>query len=104
MVPETRYALAGDVHIAYQVLGSAPVDLVLADQWFSHMDGQWEVPPLAELRTRLSAFSRLIMFDKRGVGLSDPVPINALPNIDEWIEDLRAVLDAVGSRRAALVT
>ena len=104
MVPETRYALAGDVHIAYQVLGTAPVDVVLADQWFSHMDAQWEVPPLAELRRRLSAFSRLILFDKRGIGLSDPVPIKALPMIDEWIDDVRAVLDAVGSRRAALVT
>jgi class 3 adenylate cyclase len=104
MAPETRYALAGDVHIAYQVVGTAPVDLVLADQWFSHMEGQWDVPPLAELRRRLSAFSRLIMFDKRGIGLSDPVPIRALPSIEEWIDDLRAVLDAVGSRRAALVT
>ena len=104
MVPETRYALAGDVHIAYQVLGTAPVDVVLADQWFSHMEGQWEVPPLAELRRRLSAFSRLIMFDKRGIGLSDPVPIRELPSIEAWIDDLRAVLDAVDSRRAALIT
>ena len=104
MLPETRYAVAGDVHIAYQVLGTAPVDLVLADQWFSHMEAQWEVPPLADLRRRLSGFSRLILFDKRGIGLSDPVPIKALPMIEEWIDDVRAVLDAVGSRRAALVT
>ncbi len=104
MLPETRYALADDVHIAYQVLGTGPVDLVLADQWFSHMEAQWDVPPMAELRRRLSAFSRLILFDKRGIGLSDPVPIKALPLIEEWIDDVRAVLDAVGSTRAALVT
>jgi len=74
MIPETRYALAGDVHLAYQVLGTGPVDVVLADQWFSHMDAQWDVPPLAELRQRLASFSTLILFDKRGIGLSDPVP------------------------------
>jgi class 3 adenylate cyclase len=103
-LPETRYARAGGTHIAYQVLGDGPVDVVLADQWFSHMDGQWDVPPIAEFRHRLGAFSRLIMFDKRGIGLSDPVPIDQPPTIEEWIEDLRAVMDEVGSSRAALVT
>ena len=103
-LPETRYARAGGTHIAYQVLGDGPVDVVLADQWFSHMDGQWDVPPIAEFRHRLGAFSRLIMFDKRGIGLSDPVPIDQLPTIEEWIDDLRAVMDEVGSSRAALVT
>src|SRR5688572_1301830 len=94
-LPETRYARAGGAHIAYQVLGHGPVDIVLADQWFSDMDGQWDVPPIAEFRRRLSSFSRLIMFDKRGIGLSDPVPIDRLPTIEEWIDDLRAVMDAV---------
>jgi class 3 adenylate cyclase len=103
-LPETRYARAGGAHIAYQVLGHGQVDIVLADQWFSHMDGQWDVPPIAEFRRRLSSFSRLIMFDKRGIGLSDPVPIDRLPTIEEWIDDLRAVMDAVPSERAALVT
>ena len=102
--PETRYARAGEAHIAYQVVGHGAVDIVLADQWFSHMDGQWDVPPLAAFRRRLSAFSRLIMFDKRGIGLSDPVPIDRLPTIEEWIDDLRAVMDDAGSERAALVT
>src|SRR6266545_3976734 len=68
------------------------------------MDGQWDVPPLAELRRRLASFSRLILFDKRGVGLSDPVPIASLPSIEAWMDDLRAVMDAAGSERAALVT
>ncbi len=103
-MPETRYAKAGDVHLAYQVVGNGSIDIVLADQWFSHMDAQWDFPPLAEFRQRLASFSRLIMFDKRGIGLSDPVPIDQLPTIEVWIEDLRAVMDAVGSERAALVT
>ncbi|HKZ19837.1 MAG TPA: adenylate/guanylate cyclase domain-containing protein [Acidimicrobiia bacterium] len=104
MIPETRYARGADgAHIAYQVLGDGPIDLVLVDQWFSHMDGQWDVAPAAEFRRRLASFSRLIMFDKRGIGLSDPVPIAQLPTLEEWIEDLRTVLDAVGSERAALI-
>ena len=103
MTPETRYARAGDVHIAYQVLGEGPVDVVLADMWFSNMDGQWDVPPLAEFRRRLAAFSRLIMFDRRGMGLSDPVAIQSLPSLDAWMDDLRAVMDATNSDRAALI-
>jgi class 3 adenylate cyclase len=104
VVPETRYTRVGDIHIAYQVVGEGPIDLVLADQWFSHMDAQWDVPPVAELRRRLAIFSRLILFDKRGVGLSDPVALAALPSIEAWMDDLRAVMDAAGSERAALLT
>ena len=103
MTPETRYARAGDVHIAYQVLGEGPVDVVLADMWFSNMDGQWDVPPLAEFRRRLASFSRLIMFDRRGMGLSDPVAIQSLPSLDAWMDDLRAVMTAASSDRAALI-
>lgn len=103
MTPDTRYTRAGDVHIAYQLLGEGAVDVVLADQWFSNMDGQWDVPPLAELRRRLASFSRLIMFDRRGMGLSDPVAIQALPSLDAWMDDLRAVMTAAGSERAALI-
>ena len=103
MTPETRYARAGDVHIAHQLLGEGPVDIVLADQWFSNMDGQWDVPPLAEFRRKLASFSRLIMFDRRGMGLSDPVAIQALPSLDAWMDDLRAVMDASSSDRAALI-
>lgn len=103
-MPETRYARAGDAHIAYQVLGDGPIDIVLADQWFSHVEAQWDFPPLAAFRRRLATFSRVIMFDKRGIGLSDPVPIHELPTLETWMDDLRAVMDAVGSARAALVT
>jgi pimeloyl-ACP methyl ester carboxylesterase len=104
MIPETRYARAGDIHIAYQLLGEGrPVDVVLADMWFSNMDGQWDVPPLAAFRRRLASFSRLIMFDRRGMGLSDPVAIQSLPSLDAWMDDLRAVMSAARSERAALI-
>jgi class 3 adenylate cyclase len=104
VVHETQYARNGDLHIAYQTIGDGPIDVVLVDQWFSNMDAQWKFPPLAHLLTRLASFSRLIVFDKRGTGLSDPVSIDALPTIEEWIDDLRAVLDAVGSTRVALIS
>jgi class 3 adenylate cyclase len=101
--PETRYAKSGDLHIAYQVIGEGPPDIALVDQWFSHVDGQWEVPPMARLLERLASFSRLLLFDERGVGLSDPVSIEALPSIQEWMDDLRAAMDAAGFERATLV-
>lgn len=104
MPPRTRYARSGDLHIAYQTLGDGPRDLVLVDQWFSNVDAAWEFPPLANLMTRLASFSRLIVFDKRGTGLSDPVALDALPTIEGWGDDLRAVLDAAGSERAALMS
>jgi class 3 adenylate cyclase len=103
VIPETRYARAGDVHVAYQVLGEGPVDVVLADQWFSNMEAQWDVPVLAEFRRRLASFSRLIMFDRRGMGLSDPVAIQSLPSLDAWMDDLRAVMTAANSDRATLI-
>jgi len=104
VIPETRYARAGDLHIAYQTVGDGTTDVILADQWFSNVDAQWDVAPLAELRHRLASFSRLILFDKRGVGLSDPVAIESLPSIESWMDDLRAVMDAASSERAALIT
>ena len=79
------------------------IDLVLADQWVSHQEAQWDVPPVAELRRRLARIGRLILFDKRGVGMSDPVPIQSLPSIEAWIDDVRAVMDAAMSDRAALI-
>jgi class 3 adenylate cyclase len=101
--PQTRYARSGRFHIAYQTVGDGPVDVLVADHWFSNVDAQWEFPPLANLLTKLASFSRLIMFDKRGMGLSDPVSVESLPTIEEWIDDLRAVLDAVGSERRAIL-
>jgi class 3 adenylate cyclase len=103
MLPETRYARQGGLHLAYQVLGEGPPDLLLLDQWFSHMEAQWEVPQLAEFRERLASFGRLIMYDKRGSGLSDPIPTSQLPTIEEWMDDVPIVLDAAGSQRAVII-
>jgi class 3 adenylate cyclase len=102
MEPETRYAKSGDLHIAYQVIGEGP-PLVVSDQWLGNVDAQWDFPPLAELLRRLSSFSRLILFDKRGTGLSDPVTLRAVPTLEEWMDDLRAVLDDAGIERTALL-
>ncbi len=103
MIPETRYARLGDLHLAYQVIGEGPPDILLLDQWFGHVDAQWDVPPLAEFRERLSTFGRVIMFDKRGTGLSDPIPTSSLPTLEEFMEDIPAVLDTVGADRAAMI-
>ena len=101
---EVRYAQAGKYAIAYQMIGDGPLDLVFVDQWFSNVDTMWEFRPLAELLAKLGRFSRVIVFDKRGTGLSDPVAIDDLPTVEEWIDDLRAVLDHAGSTRSALMT
>ena len=101
--PETAYAKAGDVHVAYQVLGDGPQDLVLVSAWFSHVEARWEMPGFAYYLRRLASFSRLISFDKRGIGLSDPVPLERLPLLEEWMADVRTVMDAVASERAVVM-
>jgi len=101
-LPETMYARSGDVNIAYQVIGDAPLDLVFVMGWVSHMEYFWREPSFARFLMRLASFSRLILFDKRGTGLSDRVPINQLPTLEQRMDDVRAVMDAVGSERAAL--
>jgi class 3 adenylate cyclase len=103
LIPETRFASADDLHIAYQVVGEGPIDVVLVQDWFSHVEAQWDEPVSARFLGRLASFSRLVVFDKRGTGLSDPVPLSDLPTVEEWMDDLRIVLDAVGSESAALV-
>jgi class 3 adenylate cyclase len=102
VTPETKYARHGDLHLAYQILGEGP-DILMLDQWFSHMEAQWDVLPLASFRERLASFGRLIMFDKRGAGLSDPVPTSTLPTLEQWMDDASTVLDAAGSNRAVLI-
>ena len=103
MRPKTEYARSGDVNIAYQVMGSGPADLVVAIGAISHLDAAWDIPPFARLYERLASFSRLILFDKRGTGLSDPVAPDAIPTLEQRIDDVRAVMDAVSSERAALL-
>ena len=100
MAPETRYARSGDVNIAYQVVGDAPRDLVLVPGWVSNIEVFWEEPACARFLERLASFTRLILFDKRGTGLSDRVA--DLPNLETRMDDVRAVMDTVGSERAAL--
>lgn len=100
--PETMYARSGDVNIAYQVIGNAPIDLVFVMGWVSHLEYFWREPRFARFLLRLASFARLILFDKRGTGLSDRVPINELPTLEQRMDDVRAVMDAVGSERAAL--
>jgi pimeloyl-ACP methyl ester carboxylesterase len=99
--PATHYAHSGDVNIAYQVIGEGPVDLVFVMGWVSHLDWFWAEPSFARFLRRLASFSRLILFDKRGTGLSDRV--GELPTLEQRMDDVRAVLDAVGSRHAALL-
>ena len=103
MTPETRYARSGDVHIAYQVIGDGPVDLVFVPGWITHVELAWDDPLEAAFFRRLASFARLIFFDKRGTGLSDRVPVDQLPILEERMDDVRAVMDAVGSERAALM-
>jgi pimeloyl-ACP methyl ester carboxylesterase/DNA-binding winged helix-turn-helix (wHTH) protein len=102
-LPETKYARNGDVNIAYQVIGDAPLDLVFVMGWISHLDYFWREPSFARFLLRLSTFARLILFDKRGTGLSDRVANSELPTLEQRMDDVRAVMDAVGSRRAALL-
>jgi pimeloyl-ACP methyl ester carboxylesterase len=98
MQPETRYASSGGVNIAYQVLGTGPHDLVFVLGWVSNIEGAWEQAALARFLTHLSSFSRLILFDKRGTGLSDRV--TEMPSLEVRMDDVRAVMDAADSDRA----
>lgn len=101
MPPETRYAKNGQLHIAYQMAGEGPLDVVFVSGWISHVEHMWEEPAFARFLRRLASFSRLILIDKRGTGLSDPV--TRPPTVEERMEDVRAVMDVVGSERAALL-
>jgi pimeloyl-ACP methyl ester carboxylesterase/class 3 adenylate cyclase len=101
MRPETRYARSGDVSVAYQVLGDGPFDLVFAPGFVSNVEYGWEDPTVEQFYRRLASFCRLIIFDKRGTGLSDRV--SGVPDLETRMEDIRAIMDAVGSERAALL-
>ena len=103
-VPQTQYAENADgLNIAYQVVGDGPIDMALLPMQWSTAELYWEEPVVARLFRRLSSFGRLILFDKRGCGLSDPVHQRAIPTVEEWVDDLMTVLDAVGSTTAHLI-
>jgi len=97
--PETRYALSGDVHIAYQVTGDGPFDLVFVPGFVTHIDLQWKLPAFGDFLRALGSVARLIRFDKRGTGMSDPV--SGAPSLETRMDDVRAVMDAAGCGRAA---
>src|SRR5438132_11108554 len=99
-IPTTKYAKSADVHIAYQVVGEGAPNLVLVPGWVSHIEYAWEDPTFSRFLRRLASFSRLILLDRRGTGLSDRVA--ELPSLEQRMDDLRAVMDAAGSQRAAL--
>jgi pimeloyl-ACP methyl ester carboxylesterase/DNA-binding CsgD family transcriptional regulator len=99
---KVRYAKSGDFYVAYQVLGNGPFDLLLSPGWVTHLDLAWDIAPLARFLERLASFSRLILFDKKGTGLSDRLNPHTLPTTEQRMDDVRAVMDAAGSERAAL--
>jgi class 3 adenylate cyclase len=99
--PETTYARSGDVHIAYQVFGEGELDLVIVRGFAHHVEIQWESPAWERALQAFASFARVIVFDRRGTGLSDPVP--QAPTLEERMDDVRAVMDAAGSERAALL-
>ena len=100
--PEVRYTCSGDVNIAYQVFGEGAIDLVFVMGWVSHLEWFWKEPSFASFLRRLGTFARVILFDKRGTGLSDRVPVHELPTLEQRMDDVRAVMDAVDSPRAVL--
>jgi class 3 adenylate cyclase/pimeloyl-ACP methyl ester carboxylesterase len=102
-LPETRYAAGEGGYVAYQVFGEGPLSLVFIPSWAQNLDVMWEEPSLARYLERLASFSRVICFDKRGSGVSDPVPLAALPTLEQWMDDARVAMDAAGVERAALL-
>jgi len=98
--PRTRYALSGDAHIAYQVFGEGDLDLVFVPGFVSNIEHYWEMPRVPDLLERLGSFARVVIFDKRGTGLSDPVA--GPPPLEQRMDDMQAVMDAAGVERAAL--
>lgn len=102
-MPKTKYVQSSDANIAYQVVGAGEIDIVFVMGWVSHLEYFWKEPNFAAFLNRLASFSRLILFDKRGTGLSDRVPLSQLPTLEQRMEDVHAVMDAVGSEKAVLI-
>jgi pimeloyl-ACP methyl ester carboxylesterase len=100
---ETRYARGDEGYVGYQVFGSGPPELLFITNWLTNLDAMWEEPAMAAYLRRLGSFARVVCYDKRGSGVSDPVPLASLPTIEQWVDDARAALDAAGIERAALL-
>src|SRR6266568_4781032 len=103
MQPETRYALVGRERVAYQVVGEGAIDLVFTSGSYANVDLEWDDPSTARFLRRLASFTRLIRFDRRGTGSSDRLPAGKLPPWESYIEEVEAVMEAVGSKRVAIM-
>ena len=101
--PETQYAKTEEGYVGYQVFGQGPFDVLFIGNWVSNIEVIWEHPSMVRFLNRLGGFARVILFDKRGSGVSDPVPLGALPALEQWTDDARVVMDAAGSERPALI-
>src|SRR2546428_4037454 len=102
MTPDVHYAKGPEGQVAYQVTGRGPVDIVFVPDWVTNLEVMWEEAAIARFLARLGSIGRLICYDKRGTGISDPVPLGALPTLEQWMDDIRTVLDAAGAERAVL--
>ena len=103
MRPETRYARSSEGYVAYQIFGEGPPDILFVTSWATNVDAMWDEPSLAYFLHRLAGIGRVICFDKRGTGVSDPVPLASLPTLEEWMDDARVILDAAGSEQVAII-
>jgi class 3 adenylate cyclase/alpha-beta hydrolase superfamily lysophospholipase len=103
MRPDTTYVKTPGGYVAYQVFGEGERDIMLVTHWGTNLDAMWEEPALAHFFHRLGRIGRVICFDKRDTGVSDPVPLSALPTLEEWMDDAKAALDAAGSRQVVLI-
>jgi len=103
MQPEVRYARGDEGYVAYAVYGQGPQDILFIPSWATNLEVMWEEPSVVRYFDRLARFARVLIFDKRGSGLSDPVPLAALPTLEAWMDDARLVMGAAGSERAALI-
>jgi class 3 adenylate cyclase len=101
--PETQYAKTEEGYVGYQVFGQGPFDVLFIGNWVSNIEVMWEHPSMVRFLKRLGSFARVISFDKRGAGVSDPVPLGALPTLEQWTDDARVVMDAARSERPALI-
>ena len=102
MQPRTRYVRGPEGHVAYQVLGQGPRDIVFVPDHPNNIEIMWEEPAISRFLERLATTGRVICFDKRGTGISDPVPLGALPTVEQWMDDVTTVIDAVGCGRVVM--
>src|SRR5438445_382247 len=102
MTPDVHYAKGPEGQVAYQVTGGGPVDIVFVPDWVTNLEVMWEEAAIARFLARLGSIGRLICYDRRGTGISDPVPLGALPTLEQWMDDIRTVLDAAGAERAVV--